>query len=180
MQLDDFKILQQYFRDTGKKPGNLVSKYEILPRPVLLMAGSRMPLRLRLYRAVRDWLVSLRLIKPSQFDSAWSPRLKHVPAAQGAKVVLFWAVGEFDEHDLRLALTTQLERFKSQGGVLGVLVTNVPDFAFYSRLGWLVEFLPKLPGDREAYVQQKLSYLAWRYRDAAVVPCVMNEKSYES
>lgn len=180
MQLDDFKTLQKYFRDTGKKPGNLVSKYEILPRPVLLMAGSRMPLRLRLYRAVRDWLVSLRLIKPGQFDAAWSPRLKHVPAAQDAKVVLFWAVGEHDKQDLRLALMAQLERFKSQSGGLGVLITNVPDFAFYSRLGWLVEFLPTLPGDSEAYAQQKLRYLAWRYRDAAVVPCVINEGSYGS
>lgn len=180
MQLDDFKTLQQYFRDTRKKPGNLVNKYEILPRRVLLMARSRMPLRLRFYRAVRDWLVSLWLIKPSQFDSAWSPRLKHVPVAQDAKVVLFWAVGEDDKQDLRLALAAELERFKSQGAGLGVLLTNVPDFAFYSRLGWLVEFLPTLPGDREAYAQQKLRYLAWRYRDVAVVPCILNEGSHES
>lgn len=180
MKVSDFVTLQQHYRYTGKKPGNFVNKYEILPRPVLLTAGSRMPLRLQVYRAVRDWLVALRMIQPGQFDSAWSPRFKHVSAAQDAKVLLFWAVGEYDKQDLRLALTAQLEQLKLQGGVLGVLVTNVPDFSFYSRLGWLVEFLPKLPGDREAYAQQKLRYLAWRYRDAAVVPCVMNEKSYES
>ena len=180
MQMDEFKALQQHFRISGEKPGVLVSKYEILPRLTLLTAGSIVPFRLSVYRAVRDWLITLRLIQPGQFDSAWSPRLKHVPAAQDAKVVIFWAVGGYDKQDLRVALTAQLERFKSQGGGLGVLLTNVPDFAFYSRLGWLVEFLPVLPGDREAYKQQKLRYLAWRYRDAAVVPCILNEGSYGS
>lgn len=179
MQLDDFKILQQHFRDTGKKPSELVSKYEILPRPVLLTARSAVPFRLRVLRVMCDWLVALGVIKPGHFGKAWSPRLKHVPVEPGAKVVLFWAVGEFDKQDLRLALSAQLEDFKAQGGGLGVLLTNVPVFGFYSRLGWLVEFLPALPGNRD-YVQQKLRYLAWRYRDAAVVPCVLNEGSYES
>ena len=180
MQMDDFTALQQHFRVSGEKPSEIVSKYEILPRPVLLTVRSAVPLRLWVFRVVRDWLIALRLIQPGQFDSAWSPRLKHVPAEQGARVVLFWAVDAYDKQDLRVALTAQLERFRSQGGGLGVLVTNVPDFAFYSRMGWLVEFLPVLPGDREAYAQQKLRYLAWRYRDAAVVPCVLNEGSYES
>lgn len=171
MQIDEFKALQQHFRDTGKRPGNLVGKYEILPRPVLLMAGSRVPFRLRVLRVVRDWLVALRLIKPGQFDAAWSPRLKHVPSVQDAKVVIFWVVGAYDKQDLRVALTAQLERFRSQGGGLGVLVTNMPDFAFYSRLGWLVEYLPELSGTRASYGQEKLRYLAWRYRDATVVSC---------
>lgn len=180
MRLSDFVALQQHFRSSGKKPGRIVNKYEILPRPVLLTVRSAVPFRLRVLRVVRDRLVALEVIKPGQFGTAWSPKLKHVPVEPGAKVVLFWAVGAFDKQALRLALEAQLERFKSQGGGLGVLVTNVPDFAFYSRLGWLVEFLPVLPDDREAYVQQKLRYLAWRYRDAAVVPCVLNEGLYES
>lgn len=170
MKVTDFVELQQHFRVTGKMPSALVRKYEILPRSVLLTVRSAVPLRLRVLRVVCYWLIALGVIKPGQFGTAWSPRLKHVPAAQDAKVMLFWAVGAFDKQELRLELTAQLERFKSQGGGLGVLVTNVPDFAFYSRLGWLVEFLPALPGDREAYVQQKLRYLAWRYRGAVVVP----------
>lgn len=170
MKVTDFVALQQHFRASGKMPSALVSKYEILPRPVLMTVRSTVPFRLRVLRVVRDWLVALGVIKPGQFGTAWSPKLKHVPVEPGAKVVLFWAVGEFDKYVLRSALEAQLARFKLQGGGLGVLVANVPDFSFYSRLGWLVEFLPALPGDREAYVQQKLRYLAWRYRDAAVVP----------
>ena len=161
-------------------PSELVSKYEILPRSVLLSARSGVPLRIRAFRRLRDLLVGLRVIKPGQFGSAWSPRLKHVPAVQDAKVVLFWAVGSYDKESLRMALASQLERFKSQGGGLGVLVTNVPGFAFYSRLGWLIEYLPELSGTQASYGQEKLRYLAWRYRGASVVPCVLNEGSYES
>ena len=173
MQVSDFIALQQVFRVSGKMPSALVSKYEILPRPILLNARSGVPLKIRAYRVLRDVLVSLKVIKPGKFGTAWSPRLKHVPAAEDAKVVLFWAVGEFDKSALRLELAAQLERFKTQGDGLGVLVTNVPDFAFYSRLGWLVEYLPELSGSHESYAQEKLRYLAWRYRGADVVPCTL-------
>lgn len=180
MQMDEFKALQEHYRNTGKKPAALLRKYEILPRPVLLTAGAKVPFLLSMLRVVRNWLIAIRLIQPSQFDSAWSPRLKHVSVAQDTKVVLFWAVGECDKQEFRVVLGAHLEQFKSQGGGLGVLVTNVPDFAFYSRLGWLVEYLPELPGTQESYAQEKLRYLAWRYRGAAVVPCVLNESSYET
>jgi hypothetical protein len=51
-----------------------------------------------------------------------------------------------------------------------VLITNHADFAFYSRLGWLVEYLPNLRGVGEAYDDRKAHYLAWRYQDASVLP----------
>lgn len=170
MQVNDFVALQQVFRETGKMPSALVSKYEILPRPVLLSARCGVPLRIQVFRWLRDVLVGFGVIKLGQFGTAWSARLKHVPAAEEAKVVLFWAMGVNDKQDLRLALASQLERFKSNGGGLGVLVTNVPDFAFYSRLGWLIEYLPELSGTHESYAHEKLRYLAWRYRGADVVP----------
>ena len=52
-----------------------------------------------------------------------------------------------------------------------VLVTDVADFAHFSRLGWLVEYLPRFHGDAQAqaYRQHKQAYLAWRYRDACIV-----------
>lgn len=173
MKLSEFVALQKHFQKSKALPSSVVSNYEILPRPILLSARSGVPLKTRILRWFRDLLVGLKLDKPGQFGSAWSPRLKHVPAAQDAKVVLFWAVGEYEKQDLRLALAGQLERFKSQGGGLGVLVTNIPDFAFYSRLGWLVEYLPTLSGTHESYAQEKLRYLAWRYRGADVVPCTL-------
>ena len=173
MKMSDFVALQQVFRTSGRSPSELVSKYEMLPRPILLNARSGVPLKIRAFRGLRDVLVALRVIKPGQFSVAWSPKLKHVPVEQSAKVVLYWAVGAFDKQSLRLALAAQLERFKSQGGGLGVLVTNVPDFTFYSRVGWLVEYLPALSGTHESYAQEKLRYLAWRYRGADVVPCTL-------
>lgn len=175
MESKNFIALQQVFRVSGKKPDGLVSKYEILPRPVLLTVRSGVPLRTRVYRWFRDLLLRLRLIKPSQTAMAWSPRLKHIPVDEDARVVLFWAVGQFDKETLRLELAAALERFKSQGsgaGVLGVLLTNVPDFAFYSRLGWLVEYLPVESEVFGTYSHKKLRYLAWRYKHAEVVPVV--------
>ena len=51
-----------------------------------------------------------------------------------------------------------------------VLVTTVADFAFYSRLGWLVEYLPDISGEGSCYRERKQRYLAWRYRHAVAIP----------
>jgi hypothetical protein len=49
-------------------------------------------------------------------------------------------------------------------------VTNVADFSFFSRLGWLVEYLPALSSPADGYAERKKRYLAWRYRDAPILP----------
>jgi hypothetical protein len=51
-----------------------------------------------------------------------------------------------------------------------ILVTDVPDFAFFSRLGWLVEYVPTLAPPAGDYAERKRRYLAWRYRDAPALP----------
>jgi len=51
-----------------------------------------------------------------------------------------------------------------------VLVTDVADFAFFSRLNWLVEYVPSLSAPADGYFARKLSYLAWRYRDVPALP----------
>jgi hypothetical protein len=51
-----------------------------------------------------------------------------------------------------------------------VLVTDVADFAFFSRLGWLVEYVPALSTPADDYGERKRRYLAWRYRDAPALP----------
>lgn len=169
MNINEFKELQAHYRVPKSNPCELVKKYEILPRHVLLSVSSGVPLGVCVYRWFRDWLVRLKLIRQGKFCSAWSPRLKHVPVEKDPRVVLFWAVGAFDKQSLRLGLQAHLEEFRSIGGGLGVLLTNVPDFAFYSRLGWLVEYLPELTCSNESYSKEKLRYLAWRYRDADVI-----------
>jgi hypothetical protein len=51
-----------------------------------------------------------------------------------------------------------------------VLITNVADFAFFSRLSWLVEYVPSLSAPADGYSVHKLRYLAWRYRDLPALP----------
>jgi hypothetical protein len=55
-------------------------------------------------------------------------------------------------------------------GFVPVLVTNVADFAFFSRLGWLVEYVPALSAPAGGYAERKQRHLAWRYRDAPALP----------
>lgn len=50
-----------------------------------------------------------------------------------------------------------------------VLVTDVADFSFFSRLGWLVEYVPSL-STAGGYAARKERYLAWLYRDVPAVP----------
>ena len=121
MNVAEFVALQKHFLESKALPGGLVSKYEILPRPVLLSARCDVPLRIRAFRWLRDLLVGLKMIKPGQFGTAWSPKLKHVPAAQDAKVVLFWAVAAYDRQvakqigvDLMLRVALASTRLRGQ------------------------------------------------------------------
>jgi hypothetical protein len=61
-----------------------------------------------------------------------------------AKPSLIWAVGT-DRETLREACSGFARMQESLPGFAPVLVTDVADFAFFSRLGWLVEYLPELP-----------------------------------
>ena len=127
-------------------------------------------------RRLRLWGLSRGKYK----TQTWHPGLKHAwPAETGnanrPRPLLLWA----DLNDLaetRTACQTVQERLANQSGLCPVLVTGVADFAFYSRLGWLVEYLPTLspasgaPTEEKGYDQRKQRYLAWRYRDALVLP----------
>lgn len=100
----------------------------------------------------------------------WHSGLKHAAVQQG-KTLLLW--GDITQRQpMRAACQAMQEHWAvtDAGPFIPVLVTSVADFAFYSRLGWLVEYLPDLPGQGESYRQRKQRYLAWRYRDAVVLP----------
>jgi hypothetical protein len=99
----------------------------------------------------------------------WPASLKHHPSNPKALPLLIWAVGT-DGDTLREACTGLSQRWDSMPGFAPVLITDVADFAFYSRLGWLVEFLPRLAGHGEPYEERKLKYLARLYRGAPVLP----------
>ena len=83
--------------------------------------------------------------------------------------MLIWAVGA-DPETLREACTGLSEQWDSLPGFAPVLITDVADFAFFSRLGWLVEYLPRLTGQGVAYEERKLKYIARLYRGAPVLP----------
>jgi hypothetical protein len=59
-----------------------------------------------------------------------------------------------------------------------VLVTDVADFAFFSRLNWLVEYVPSLSAPADGYCGRKLRYLAWRYRDVPAISVTAEMKDH--
>ena len=108
----------------------------------------------------------------------WPVSLKKQPTDAQAKPLLVWAVGTSRE-TLREACTSLSERWDSLPGFAPVLITDVADFAFFSRLGWLVEYLPRLAGQGEPYEERKLKYLARLYRGAPVIPVTAGLKDCE-
>jgi hypothetical protein len=72
---------------------------------------------------------------------------------------------DIDRDELRSACGRIRELQTGSPGWAPVLVTDVADFAFFSRLNWLVEYVPSLSAPADGYFEHKLRYLAWRYRD---------------
>jgi hypothetical protein len=111
------------------------------------------------------WLESVGLRQPDR----WPPRLSQVSGSARAKPFLIWAIGA-DRDTLREACRAFAELSRTLPNLAPVLVTDVADFAFFSRLAWLVEYVPELSGDGEPYHQRKLKFLARLYRGAPVLP----------
>jgi hypothetical protein len=130
------------------------------PRPVGLYWQLRW-LAGQLLRSLKE----MRILRPDP----WPPGLRQAATSHEAKPLLIWALGT-DRDTLREACTGFLNLQELIAGYAPVLVTDVADFSFFSRLGWLVEYLPRLIGDGEAYEHRKLRFLARLYRDAPVLP----------
>lgn len=139
---------------------DLYARYT-LPRPPL-PKGFYWRLRWLAARALHG-LERLRVL-PSY---PWPPALRHAPGSRRTKPFLIWAVGT-DRETLRRACEGFAKR--PVEGFAPVLVTDVADFAFFSRLGWLVEYVPRLAGDGEPYERRKARFLARLYRGAPVLP----------
>ncbi|MEX2123391.1 MAG: hypothetical protein WD795_05830 [Woeseia sp.] len=120
-------------------------------------------------RWLGSWLLrcleSMRLKK----IEIWPAGLKQVPDSARAKPLLIWAVGT-DRNTLRAACRGFSQLQSSLPGFVPVLVTDVADFAFFSRLGWLVEYVPELQGPGETYTSRKARFLVRLYRDAPALP----------
>lgn len=141
----------------------LLVRYELLPQkpsPVW---------HLRLSHNVGRALRVLGLSRSRYLKQSWHAGLKHAQNPPQATPLLIWSEGH-DRRFVRDACEGMKSLLGDHSEFLPVLVTDVADFAFYSRLGWLVEYLPELNGSGPSYRDRKRRYLAWRYRDALAVP----------
>jgi hypothetical protein len=98
----------------------------------------------------------------------WPVVLKHAERSEEGLVIVLWALGSTSEEICRVC--DEIVRLSGAAQFTPVLLTDVANFAYYARLGWLVEYLPSWTGPAAYHREQKLGYLAWRYRNARVVP----------
>jgi hypothetical protein len=163
LQIEIESLRQQLAQLAREADVELAQRYALRP-----VQSERLSLYRRLRRSVGRILreLGLRRAPPPE---PWLPGLNHVEYGNDAGPVVIWAFG-MDRDTLRAAcrgletLNGTIPRF------VPILVTDVPDFAFFSRLGWLVEYVPTLAPPAGDYAERKRRYLAWRYRDAPALP----------
>lgn len=130
-------------------------------------------MRLGLYRRVRiavgDVLRGLGL-RARPVPKPWRVGLRHAERTEEAGPLVLWALGAERDALRRACLAFKAIEPELLPELVPVLVTDVTDFAFFSRLGWLVEYLPRLEGDGEPYERRKARFLARLYRGAPVLP----------
>lgn len=132
----------------------------------------RSPVPLGLYWQLR-WLVGwiVRWLEAIHIFRAdpWPASLKQGVANAGARPLLIWAVGA-NRETLREACHGFVRMQESNPRLALVLVTDVADFAYFSRLGWLVEYLPEIAGQGQHYAERKAKFIARLYAGALVLP----------
>ena len=123
------------------------------------------------------WLGLMRPLpaRPAPPLEPWLTELSHVDYGSAARPLLIWAMDIYRD-ELRSACDRIRELQTGSPGWAPVLVTDVADFAFFSRLNWLVEYVPSLSAPADGYFARKLSYLAWRYRDVPALPITVDIK----
>lgn len=144
-------------------------EWGLLVRYDLLRRNPSLPWASRVFRRARQLLADLELMSPYISSYSWLATLEHASVPIGAVPLLIWAPGK-GRDAIRQACDGFLQLLADQSELAPVLVTDVADFAYYSRLGWLVEYLPELTGSGEPYRDRKCRYLAWCYRDGLAVP----------
>ena len=161
---DETRMLRRQLAELADAPEwSLHVRYELLPQKPSLIWHQRFSSRLaRLLRV-------LGLSRSRYFRQEWHAGLKHADCSTDAKLLLIWAEGG-DLQCVRESCKGFQRLLAGRADLLPVMVVDVADFAFFSRLGWLVEYLPELSGDGGSYRDRKRRYLAWRYRDALIVP----------
>ena len=154
-------LRKELARSFGRAETKLVRRYGRLPLEPLTVFR-------RFRKLVGRWRRRL-FRQPLPLPKPWLPGLKHAQSDDAATPLVIWALGT-DRETLRDACRGFATVEDSLPGFAPVLVTDVADFAFFSRLGWLVEYVPSFSPPASRYAERKRKYLAWRYRDAPVFP----------
>src|SRR5690606_2211009 len=148
----ELEALRQHLRELADARDEGLSKRYALRRPSL-PPGLYWRMRWLGARFLR-FLEWLHIKNPDP----WPPDLKHARKTGQAKPLLIWAVGT-DRDTLREACRG-FSRLEDLQGFAPVLVTDIADFAFFSRLGWLIEYLPNISGEGPRYDERKARFLA--------------------
>ncbi len=165
MNLDDeINAVRQSVRQLASSAEPRMTRKYALWHPV----GQRRTLYRRFRKSLGRFLRAVRL-RPTAPAEPWRPALKHAGFSDQARAFIIWAVG-VDPESLRRTCTGFERKLDASPGWVPVLVTDVSDFKFFSRLGWLVEFVPSFVSHAGAYRERKLCHLAWLYRDAPILP----------
>lgn len=161
---EETQALRERLRHWAAAPEwKLLVRYELLPqRPSPVW-------RKRFSHRVGRLLRVLGLSRARYRAQTWRTALNHAETMPEGKTLLLWS-DVTDTAASRSACAGIQRLLAAHPEYTPVLVTDLADFAFYSRLGWLVEYLPDIPGDGFSYSERKQRYLAWRYRDAVALP----------
>ena len=140
-----------------------------LSRYCLLPKGSVYRILHKLAGLLRGWGVSIQYVQRHE----WNATLKHGEWSIKDTPLLIWALGDAPKcyaGQIQVICERVSRLLRSTSNYVPVLVTDVADFRYYSRLGWLVEYVPDLSCREGNYRESKLRYLAWRYRGATIIP----------
>ena len=168
---EEVASLRRYLDVLAREEDDDLARYQLRksPRPPGLYWQLRW-----IVGCVLRWLESMYIKDPDPFP----PGLKTTRGNAKAKPLLIWALGA-DRKTLRNACSRFAEMDYASAGFAPVLVTDVADFVFFSRLGWLIEYVPTLSGEGPAYGERKARFLARLYRDAPALPASAAGVSWE-
>lgn len=159
---DETEILRRQLNDLASDTEEDLQRYELTwPR---VPTGIYWKLRWFAALALRA-LEHSGLISPDP----WPTSLKQANTDPDARAYLIWAVGA-DSEKLPEACRGFSDMQSSLPGFAPVLVTDVADFSFCSRLGWLVEYLPHISGYGEPYDIRKARFILRLYSNVPAFP----------
>lgn len=156
------KIFPAIWRQFSNQPDwPIIVRYELLPKKP--KQGFLKAWKYRLERLMRI----MGLDKAHYQNKIWLSGLKHGSQIKASTTLV--VLGDLEsKKESRLACQNLREILCKQDNYCPVLITSLEDFTFYAKLGWLVEYLPRM-NSSENYQNEKLKYLVWRYRQAHVL-----------